>query len=179
MQIQNAPKTGSQTYNPVHQQPAIDCPNEVKRILAPGEQIMAVVQQSRLKATITPDSIVVTHERIILCKPSTLGLKKQVEDFRYHDMANFKVEKGILCGSIIIRQNFMSDDVVIDNLPKDQLDKVMKIVQEKIRLARTPHPITQTSASSQSQDPLTLLKTRFVKGEITQDQFEEMKRLLE
>ena len=156
-----------------------ECPKEVKEILDPGEQLLAIIRQRRLKTITTPDTIVVTEQRVIRCSPSAFGLKKEVSDYLYQDMANLRVKKGIVSGSIIIKQNRRGDDLVIDNLPKAPLDSMAKVIQEKIRQARSEITSQQVSSSSQVQDPLTMLKTRFVKGEITKEQFEEMKQILE
>jgi hypothetical protein len=146
------------------------CPNEVKNILVSNERVLGVIQQSRWRSPINPDTIVATDQRLILCKPSSLGLKKQIEDFRYQDMANFKVNKGILFASMTIKQNFMSDDLILENLRKAPLDSITRVIQEKINANRAT-----TASSAAPQDPLALLKMRFAKGEITKAQFEDMK----
>ena len=161
----------------------IEVPDGVTKMLLTGEQVLAAMRQSRLKAAITPDTIVVTDQRIIRYSPSAFGLHKEIEDYRYEDMANFKVNKGIMFASMTIRQRFMSEDLVFDNLPKGPMDKVSKLVLEKIRQAKSS-TVTQAASpqsvpSSQSEDPLKLLKIRLAKGEITKEQFEEMKQLLE
>jgi hypothetical protein len=165
------------------QEVTIDIPNAVRNILSPDEQIIAAVRQSRLKAVITPDSIFVTDQRIIRYAPSAFGLHKTVEDYRYEDMANFKVKKGIMFATITIRQRFMSDDLVLDNLPKDKMDIISEVVNEGIRRAKggvMPQATTsQQVPGPQSEDPLKVLKLRLAKGEITREEYEDMKRLLE
>jgi hypothetical protein len=157
----------------------INIPNAVKNILNQGEQVIAVVTQSRVKSLITPDSIVVTDHRIIRYSPSALGLHKDIETYLYEDMANFAVQKGILFATMTIRQKMMSDDLVIENLPKGQMDTISKAVNEAIRRARNPASISYSAASTPTEDPIKLLKVRFAKGEITKEQFEEMKKLME
>ena len=51
-------------------------PNGIRKMLLTDEQVLGVVKQSRLKAAITPDSIIVTNQRIIRWSPSAPGLRK-------------------------------------------------------------------------------------------------------
>ncbi len=158
-------------------------PNAIKKMLLADEQIMGVVRQSRLKAAITPDSIIVTNRRIIRCSPSALGLRKEIEDYRYEDVANLKIDKGILFACITVRRRFMSADLILDNLPRGRAEYLIRLIQENLNCtnAASPSPVTtgQQAASKQPEDPLQVLKLRFAKGEITKEQFEEMKRALE
>lgn len=170
-------------YEMEKQEGAIEIPDAVKNILRPDEQVVTAVRQSGLKALITPDSIIVTDQRIIRYAPSALGLRKTIEDYRYEDMANFRVKKGIIFATIVIRQRFMSDDLVLDNLPKNKMDIISKAVNEGIMRAKSgeiPQAATSQPASGlQSEDPLKLLKLRLAKGEITKEEYEDTKRLLE
>ena len=158
-------------------------PNAIKKMLLADEQVLGIVKQSRLKAAVTPDSIVVTNQRIIRYSPSALGLHKEIEDYRYEDIANLKVDKGILFASITARRRFMSQDLVLDKLLKDQADYISRVIQEKLRgmrgAAASPAPINQQTPATPPEDPLQVLKLRFARGEITNEQFEEMKRALE
>jgi len=158
-------------------------PKAIKKMLLADEQVMAVIKQSRLKAAITPDSIIITNQRIIRCSPSSLGLHKEIEDYRYEDMANLKINKGILFATITVKRRFMSEDLILDNLPEGQVDYVFRLIQENLRRmgnATTP-PVTtnQQTPLTSSEDPLQVLKLRFARGEITKEQFEEMKKVLE
>jgi hypothetical protein len=161
----------------------VTVPGAVKKLLLADEQVLAVIKQSRLKAAITPDSIIVTDQRIIRYSPSALGLHKEIEDYRYEDIANLKVDKGILFATITARRRFMSQDLILDKLLKDQADYISRVIQEKLRgmsgAAASPAPINQQVPPTSPEDPLQILKLRFARGEITKEQFEEMKRALE
>jgi len=158
-------------------------PKAIKKMLLADEQVMAVIKQSRLKAAITPDSIIITNQRIIRYSPSSLGLHKEIEDYRYEDMANLKIDKGILFATITVKRRFMSEDLILDNLPEGQVDYVFRLIQENLRRMgnATISPVTtnQQTPLTSSEDPLQVLKLRFAKGEITKEQFEEMKKVLE
>jgi len=131
----------------------IRVPNDVKKILAEGEEVQLSIHQSRLKNTFTPDAIILTDQRIIRYSPSALGLRKQIEDYRYENIANVKVSKGIMFATMIIRPRFMGEDLVLDNLPKSRVDNISKIVQENIRRASSTSapqaPGRQTPVSPQ------------------------------
>lgn len=158
-------------------------PKAIKKMLLADEQVMAVIKQSRLKAAITPDSIIITNQRIIRYSPSSLGLHKEIEDYRYEDMANLKIDKGILFATITVKRRFMSEDLILDDLPEGQVDYVFRLIQENLRRMgnATISPVTtnQQTPLTSSEDPLQVLKLRFAKGEITKEQFEEMKKVLE
>jgi len=158
-------------------------PNAIKKILLSDEQVIAVIKQSRLKAAITPDSIIITDQRIIRCSPSAMGLRKEIEDYRYEDIANLKIDKGILFATITVKRRFMSENLILDDLPKGQADYISRVIQENLRrmsgATTSPVATNQQASAASPEDPLQVLKLRFARGEITKEQFEEMKRALE
>jgi ssDNA-binding Zn-finger/Zn-ribbon topoisomerase 1 len=159
-----------------------EVPKQVEDMLLPTEQIVATMKQSRLKAAVTPDTIIVTDERIIRYSPSTLGIRKEIADYRYCDMANCRVNKGIMFATITIKQRFSGEDLVLGNLPKGPMGRVSKLIQEKIRQTSGGIPTAAASqpvASTQTESPIELLKLRLVKGEITKEQYEEMRQILD
>ena len=156
-------------------------PNAVKKLLLADEQIKAVIRQSRLKAALTPDSIVITDQRIIRYSPSALGLHKEIEDYRYEDIANLRIDKGVLFATITAKRRFISEDLILDKLRKGQADYISRAIQENLRRMSGVAAATrnQPSPPASPEDPLQVLKLRFARGEITKEQFEEMKRALE
>ena len=158
-------------------------PKAIRQMLLTDEQVLAVVKQSRLKAAITPDSIIVTNQRIIRCSPSAMGLRKEIEDYRYEDIANLRIDKGILFATVTAKRRFMSEDLVLDKLPKGQADYISRVIQENLgrmsSVARSPGATNQQVSLTPSEDPLQVLKLRFARGEISKEQFEEMKKALE
>jgi hypothetical protein len=65
-------------------------------------------------------------------KPKTLGLRADVSDYLYKDMANVKLNKGMLRSSIAINMRFMSEPVSIENIPKDGANRIFKTIQDGI-----------------------------------------------
>jgi len=162
---------------------AVKIPKAIKKMLLDDEQVLAVVKQSRLRALITPDSIIVTNHRIIRCSPSSLGLHKQIEDYRYEDIANLTIDKGIMFARIIVKRRFMSEDLVLDNLPGGRVDYIFRLIQENLRRigggGASPVTTDRQTPTGSPEDPLQVLKLRFARGEITREEFEEMKKVLE
>ena len=73
----------------------VKIPRDVNKILLTDEQVLLAVKQSRWKVLFNPDTIVVTSQRVIRYSPSGfLGIHKDIEDYRYEDMANFKSAGG-------------------------------------------------------------------------------------
>jgi hypothetical protein len=161
----------------------VKVPNAIKKMLLTDEEVIAVVRQSRLKAAITPDSIIITDQRIIRCSPSALGLRKEIEDYRYEDIANLKLDKGIMFATITVKRRFMSADLILDNLPKGHADYISRVIQENLArvssAAKSAATASQQTPPTRPEDALQVLKLRFARGEITKEQFEEMKKTLE
>ncbi len=111
----------------------IKTPEEVQEILESDEKVLYGVQQAGLGGKITGlESVFITNKRVIKMKPKTLGLRADIEDYLYKDMANVKLDKGILRSSISIVMRFRSDNVNIENIPKDDAYKIFKTIDDGI-----------------------------------------------
>ncbi len=154
-------------------------PKNIRHMLLADEEVVMTLKQSRWKALFTPDTIVATNRRVIRYSPSGfLGLHKDIEDYRYEDMANFKISWGILFARVTIAHRFLSESLVLDNLPKGVMNDFSRVVEENIRGVRGGIPAQQGTVTA-SQSAMEVLRLRFARGEITKEQFEEMKRTLE
>ena len=153
-------------------------PRDVRRMLLVEEQVLLAVKQSRWKVLFNPDTIVVTSQRVIRYSPSGFfGIHKDIEDYRYEDMANFKVSRGLFFATVTISHRFNSETLILNNLPKRSMTDISKAVEENIGRVRG----TTTAKPVQAdvlQDALATLKMRFARGEITKEQFEEMRHTL-
>jgi hypothetical protein len=143
------------------------------------EQVLLAVKQSRWKVLFNPDTIVVTSQRVIRYSPSGFfGIHKDIEDYRYEDMANFKVSRGLFFATVTISHRFNSETLILNNLPKRSMTDISKAVEENI--GRVRGGTTAKIATAEAPlDALSTLKMRFAKGEITKEQFEEMRHTLE
>lgn len=111
----------------------VKTPEEVKEILESDEKVLYGVQQAGLGGKITGlESIFITTKRIIKVKPKTLGLRADIEDYLYKDMANVKLDKGIIRSSVSIVMRFRSDNAKIENIPKDEAYKIFKAIDDGI-----------------------------------------------
>jgi hypothetical protein len=111
----------------------VETPEEIKKILEPSENVLEGVQQAGFGGKITGiASIFVTNKRMIKLMPKTLGLRYEIEDYLYKDIANVKLDNGILRSSIHIVTRFRTEPIIIENIPKEAANKIFKIVQEGI-----------------------------------------------
>ena len=157
----------------------VKIPGDISKMLLMDEQVILAVKQSRWKVLFFPDTIVATSQRVIRYSPSGfLGLHKDIEDYRYEDMANFKVSRGPFFATVTISHRFLSESLILDNLPKNSVSAISRAVEENIGRVRGSNT-TKVTDAGQSQDALDVLKIRFARGEITKEQFEEMRHTLE
>lgn len=116
-----------------------DMPDEVRQILNPDENILYAAKESKaLGLTITPDWICITDQRVILYQPSMVGLKKKVVDYAYSDIANVMQKRGVLGATIAVKVRYLSKDLELGAIPKDQVPTAFKIIREQIQRAQTP-----------------------------------------
>ena len=139
----------------------IGVPDDVAKILQSDEQILLAAQQARSTSLVNPCSVFVTTHRIIIKKPTNLGLRKNVEDYRFVDIANVQLKKGIIRSAIILKMRFLSDNVEIDSFPNDVGDKIFKLVDDAIsgRLSLTrPEKVVVRTPSALQQDIIDKIK---------------------
>ncbi len=159
----------------------IEVPEEVKHILQFNEHILLAAQQARSSNLINPDTIFVTTQRVIVRKPTTLGLRKNVEDYRYTDIANVKLKKGIIRSSIALKMRFFSDNVEIDNFPKEVGDKVFRLIQDgvagRLSLAQPQDTVVKTPNTLQQEiiDKIKELAKLKDQGIVTDEEFQSKK----
>ena len=162
-----------------------------------GETVLMAVKQSRVKpggaAILTPNTIFVTEKRIVVRNPTKMGLGENIEDYPYDQITSVKLEKGMFSASIQFTIPGMtessksdkwsglvwgrSDEGVIDAIPKSKAEKLFKIIREGV--ANSKKEKSQPTVIQQQQSPIDMLKVKFVNGEITKEEFEEKKKILE
>ena len=151
---------------------------EIKKIvnrLDEDEKVILVIRQTKnpLKpggSLFTPDTIFATTKKIIIRNPSALGLRQNVELYPYEKIVDVKLEKGMLSSAININVPGSIYNGYIDAIPKDDAEKLLKIIYKRMKEKKT---------LSSDDDPLIILKKRFAKGEITKEEYEDMKSVLE
>jgi len=139
------------------------------------EKVILVIRQTKnpLKpggSLFTPDTIFATTKKIIIRNPSAFGLRQNVELYPYEKIVDVKLEKGMLSSAININVPGSLYNGYIDAIPKDDAEDLLKIIYERMKEKKT---------LSSDDDPLIILKKRFAKGEITKEEYEDMKSVLE
>lgn len=113
-------------------------PQDVARILGPGEAVQMYIQQKIYHPKISVDSVVLTNERIILRHPHDLRLKKDFTDFSYTDVANAILDKGILRSTVRCMLRFGGDPLNLNDLPNTDAEKAYGIIRSNIARYQTP-----------------------------------------
>lgn len=157
--------------------------NRVKTFLEAAEIIKAVARQSKFMPggqLITPRTIFATNRRLIIRDPNTLGLRADLNSIPYSQINNVKLEKGAFTSEIRIKSGqFENDDQgYIPAIPKKKAAKILGIINEHVREAQNFHNVSRV-VEKNDDDPLTILKKRLAKGEITKTEYEDLKSALE
>jgi len=113
-------------------------PEDVSRILGPGEQVQLFIQQKIYHPKINVDSVVLTNERIILRHPHDLRLKRDFTDFSYTDVANAILDKGVLRSTVRCQLRFGGDPLNLADLPNSEAEKAYGIIRSNIARYQTP-----------------------------------------
>ena len=166
----------------------------VEERLDPDEKVVMSIRQGRATGmrVVTPAAIFVTEHRVVMRKPKRMGLGEDLEEYRYDDISNVRFEKGLTSSKIILDipggvQTFKGKDDyyekgAIGGLSKKDAEPVYQYIRQRIKEVKEDNKkveIVGTPAAAPTADPMTALKTRFVNGEITAEQFAEMKKILE
>jgi len=176
-----------------------DDKNEIEKILDhldSDDTVLLVAKQSKYKpggAVISGgNTIYATNKKIIIRNPTMLGLRESVEEISYDQITSVKLEKGLFSATVIIRSPGLSEmtrlskssgliawgrgeEGQIDAIPKDKAEKLVRIIKEKMQDVKKG----KNTFRSSGDDPLIILKRRFAKGEISKEEYEEMKSVLE
>lgn len=113
-------------------------PQDIARILGPGEQVQLFIQQKFYHPKLNIDSVVLTNERIILRHPHDLRLKRDFTDFSYTDVANAILDKGILRSTVKCQLRLGGDPLNLNDLPNADAEKAYGIIRSNIARYQTP-----------------------------------------
>jgi len=176
---------------------------KIEKRLDPREKVVMSIRQSRIKvggSPVTPNSVFITPKQIIIRNPTRMGLGEQVEDFLYDDITNVRLERGMTSSSLVFTipglmemskmerstnsktYNIWGRDTpgTIDAIPRDKAEKAYKYIRERIQGAKEKRQeVKIVGGAAPSQNPLDALKMRYVNGEITEGEYERMKKILE
>ena len=159
----------------------------VRQMLEASEIIKVVARQSRVMpggSVVTPNIIFATNKRIIKRDPTSLGLRSHVDSIPYSQINKVHLEKGMFTSEIEMDiGQYESDDnkQVISAIPKKKAEAIVSTINEFLRGAQDMSSMIQEVSRTvvKDDDPLILLKKRLVKGEITAEEYVNLKNILE
>jgi len=112
-------------------------PEDLMKILDPNETVEIYIKQKFYRLKISVDSIVITNERIILRHPHALGLKKDYTDFKYSEVANVIIDRGILRSTIKCTLKFGGEPLLFNDIPNIEAEKAYRTIRENISNLKT------------------------------------------
>ena len=158
--------------------------NEIEKIadrLDPGEEVLMVCRQTKnpLKSggsLFTPDTIIVTDQKIIIRNPSALGLRQNLESFRFDTVVDLKLERGMFSASIDVNVPGLGY-TRIDAIKKDEAEEILRIYQTAVQrqkgLKQQSHDVKQGGGSL--ADELSKLAKLKEQDVISAEEFQQMK----
>lgn len=156
----------------------------IKQLLEAAEVIKTVARQSKVMpggSIVTPNIIFATDKRIIIRDPTALGLRAGVDSIPYSQINKVKLQKGAFTSEIKVDVGKFEGDnqKKIQAIPKKKASEIVGIINEYVRHSQDMNVTVPTVVSKEEDDPLKILKIRFAKGEISKEDYEEMKSTLE
>ena len=174
---------------------------EIKNIaerLDEGEKVLEVAKQSRIKpggAIIAGgNTVFATDRRLIIRNPTMLGARQNIEDFEYYNITGIKLEKGLFSATLVITVPGMGsaartgkmagllpwgrgEDGIIDGIPKDKAEKILKIVRHGIveakKESQKPVQVVQQISTADELAKLAKLKEQ---GILSDEECDKMKK---
>lgn len=115
--------------------------------------------------------IILTNKRILM---STMGVfTADTRDFLYENISSIDYEKGFLTDRLTIHSMSSVEDIEF----MADVVEISRKLPAMIR-SRMKNHLVGKKATSSSEEPLNILKVRLAKGEITKEEFEDLKKSL-
>jgi hypothetical protein len=185
--------------------PTIKVDSDIQKQLLEKEQVLLRVRQSRIGpggSAFTPISIYITNMRVIYRKPVWVGLKSEIIDVNYQDIADIRLKRGIIHTDIFLKSRFHTDEIAVRGTNTHIAEQANAFIQQGIRgehsgqvMHRQPQRTPNYNYYSYSQeerqsedieskmdpvDKLTKLADLKQKGILTNEEFQRLKiKLLE
>lgn len=168
--------------------------NKVKKFLGSNEEIILITKQTRLGlaggSLVTPNTLILTNEKIIIRNPKTLGLREEVLTIPLERITAIRMGKGVLKGEILInapglsseihrffKSKQVTEEIGIPGIPKEDAEKIVNYVQQRLSDMKRGSS-TNTYVSPSPLDELKKLKELMDMGVITKEEFEKKKEKL-
>ena len=144
---------------------------KIREELRSGEEVIFSTTQLQLRK---PSTFFITTERIIARSPGLIN--STIDSVQWDDISNYSMFKGKLLRAGI--KVFSAHGTMqIDDLNKDDTKRIREFIDENMKKVKDAK--SQGHVIQQAQSPLDQLKTKFVNGEITQEEYEARKKVLE
>jgi hypothetical protein len=162
-------------------------------ILTSDEEVLYIAVQKKPVVNVSPDSVLLTNRRMVICRPKLLG-GFEFEDYLWRDIGDVHLKEGLI-GATLTVTTVAGKQLIIDYLPKAQARRAYSISQEmeekvleerrrrdlEDKRAAAGGVVLQQSpglAGSAKEDPLqvlTKLKQLLDAGLITQTEYDSKK----
>ena len=120
--------------------PIIEVDSDIQKQLLEREQVLLRVRQSRIYpggSAVTPISLYITNMRVIYRRPIWCGLKSDIIDINYQDIADIRLKRGILHTGIFLKSRFHTDEIAVKGANNNIAAKANAFIQRGIRGAHT------------------------------------------
>lgn len=114
----------------------VEIPDDVLPLLDEDEKVLFTIKQKKYRPAINTESVTITNKRVILRKPSMMGIKKSYVDYSYGDITNIVLDKGLRRSTIMLNLRLDNHDLVIEDIPNDTARQAFRIIREGIDQAR-------------------------------------------
>ncbi len=167
--------------------PNADAKTRIDKMLTEDEQILINAEQSRMMpggSIATPNSIYVTNKRIIFRNPRMWGLKIDLMDYAYEDLANVELHKGIFTTEIELTPRFNSEKVKLPAVSKDVAEELFGAIRKGMHgdfglgNDATGNVVEQQQKPDEPISKLERLSALKEKGIISDKEFEAVKTRL-
>jgi hypothetical protein len=162
-----------------------DAKTGIDKMLTEGEQILINADQSRMMpggSIATPNSIFVTNKRIIFRNPRMWGLKVDLMDYAYTDLANVELHKGIFTTEIELTPRFNSEKVKLPAVSKEAAEELFGAIRKGMHgdfgLDGTSNLVVQQQRPDDPISKLERLSALKDKGMISDKEFGAVKTRL-
>lgn len=143
--------------------------SKLNDLLMRNEEIGYIAVQKKPAITVFPDSIVLTNQRIIICKPKNLGLSMDFIDYTWEQIEGAFVKENIL-GSEFSFSTKTDLSVSIDYIPKIQARKMYTFAKEQLDILK--NGLAQNATIISEEDSI-------VEEEIEEIEIEEVSHFAE
>lgn len=175
---------------------------EIRKIsskLDQNEKVLFVAKQARNipggALISSPNIVFATDKRLIIKNPTMLGMRENVEDIPYDKITSVKLEKGLFSSTVVIRAPGLSEmsrlsqssgliawgrgeDGTIDALPKEKAEQLVKIIKERMEMAKRSSQQPVINQQMSVADELSKLAKLKEQGVISEEEFLRMKQEL-